>query len=93
MANAKFQLDYGGGKELLTENSQLRDIQWDSMKSLISVVEAQFFQEFGTEGKFKIDDTVVVRYAVRISAADAKTASILKRNPKWLDQFAKNIQI
>lgn len=93
MGNVKFIVNISGGAEILKKNQALQSIQDEVMQSLLQIVEAQFFQEFGVPGSFTIVDFTTDRYSVKISAADANTSRILLANPKWLNQFMQNIKI
>lgn len=93
MSDITFVLDTSGGADILRNNEDIRLIEDDAMRSLLQVIEAQFFQEFGVPGSFTVIDFTTDRYSVKISAADANTSRILLANPKWLDQFIQNIKI
>lgn len=93
MSSVKFQLDYSGGMDLLTNNPKLKNIQYSLMESILPAIEAQFFQEFGVEGKFEISDFVTDRYGVKIYAANKLTSTVLAKNPKWLNQFITNLSV
>lgn len=93
MSDVTFALDTSGGADILRNNQELQSLQDGALESLLQVIQAQFFQEFGVLGVFTITDFMTDRYNVKISAADPNTARVLLANPKWLDQFIQNIKI
>ena len=93
MANITFVLDRHGGADILKNNQKLIDIENQTMSSVLSNIEAQFFQQFGVEGKFEKKQTTGDRTQVIIRAANQRTGAILKANPRWLAQFIDNINI
>lgn len=93
MSDVQFRLARSGGREILTENNTLKNVAWEAIKTQLPVIEAQFFQQFGFEGRFVVSDFITDRYSAKIAAADVRTAAILKKNPKWLDQFTQNIKL
>ena len=93
MADITFKLDQSGGAEILQRNYELQKLEQRAFDSVISDIEAQFFQTFGVEGKFVQEAFTTNRYNIKISAADKRTGAILKANPGWLGKFTTNINI
>ena len=90
--NLGFVLNRSGGRELLHDNARLKSIMEDVAQKKLSMAQAQFVSDFGTEGKFEIAHMQNQnRMFFRIKAADAKTATILKANPKWLDKVTSGV--
>ena len=94
MANdITFKLDQSGVAEILKRNSDLQNLMSMAIEGTVSIVEAQFFQDFGVNGHFEVVGFTTDRSSYKIQASDKKTAYILKSKPKWLDQFTDNIKI
>ena len=92
-SNIVFKLDHAGGAEILKDNNSLQLMMKTTMNEVLVNIEAQFFQTFGTEGRFELVEYTTDRSSVKIRASDARTAAILKTAPKWLDTFINNITI
>jgi hypothetical protein len=92
-SNISFTLDRSGGAEILRNNTALQSMQKTAMDAVLINVTAQFFQTFGAEGRFEIVEFTTDRSSIKINAANAQTAAILKSAPKWLDTFINNITI
>ncbi len=87
----KFWREHNAVKDLLGNNSKLRDLEDDTILKVYNQVQAQFLVDFGVEGRFKIVEftTTQGRRAFKISADDARTTAILKHREGWLAQFVK----
>lgn len=94
MSSVRFELNTSeAGKQILRGNSKIESMENSAFNSLIGIVSAQFFQQFGTEGVFEVVGFTTDRSSVKIQAADKKTAGLLKSQPGWLAQFTDNIVI
>lgn len=92
MADVGFILNRSGGRELLHDNPKMRSIMEDVAQRKLSLAQAQFVSDFGTEGNFEIEYLQNQnRMFFRVKAADSKTATILKANPKWLDKVTSGV--
>jgi hypothetical protein len=92
-SDIRFELDKAGGAEVLRKNTVLQSLQLNAMEDILINIKAQFFQTFGLQGNFKLVEFTTDRSSVKISAADARTATVLKKHPRWLDTFTNNITI
>lgn len=79
---------------ILKNNKALISMQSDIAYRIKSTVEAQFFQQFGVQGRFivKIED-LTARKRVAIIGEDKNTKNILYKNPGWLDTFIDGLVI
>ena len=87
MSDVKFKIDLSGGADILTNNTSLRQLLIQQVQSLLPTIEAQFLMEFGVKGEFEIVEESTDRMGFMIKGANQQTTSILKANPKWLNQF------
>lgn len=93
MAQAvQFQINLRGGADILRRNEKLQSLEQNLIQKIKSQVEASFLQDFGFQGKFDISGFMTDRISFQIHGADAKTKTVLQRNPKWIDQFTGNIR-
>lgn len=90
----KIWLDSAVVERRLLNGAALETIEREIMSQKLSEIQGQFIMDFGVEGGFKVEGktTNASRYgtsrtAFKISAADAKTTAILRRNPSWLVKF------
>lgn len=88
--DTNFWLDQPGVSEvILRKNKKLDELEEAHMEKVLADVKAKFLLDFGTEGEFELSyRPTKYRSAYRISAANAKTATILKANSGWLAQFS-----
>lgn len=94
MTNVRFSLDRKEvGRQILKNNSQVQSIERQEMRGLIGIISAQFLQEFGYQGVFRVKEFYTDRFSVKIEPADAKTAALLKKSPGWLDKFIDNLVV
>jgi len=94
MSTVRFTLDNSeAGKQILRGNSSLQQMQNTAFNGLLGTVTAQFFQQFGFEGKFEVVGFTTDRSSVKIQASDKRTAGALKSQPGWLATFSDNIVI
>lgn len=92
--DVRFILNHGAaGRALLRGNAKMINAQMGAMSGLLGTIRAQFFQQFGFEGKFEMEPFTTDRSTVKIHAADARTTKTLKANPRWLAQFIDNISV
>ena len=86
------------GIESIMKSNKISSMEQNIMMNKLDQVKAAFLQEFGFEGNFEIKAVTTTgafrsttwhggRTSYRILAADSKTATALKRQPKWLDKF------
>lgn len=88
MGKVTFKLDRDiAGNQLIRSNPAMIDLQITAINKVLSSATAQFFAEFGVHGKFQIVEFMTDRHSVKIEAADAKTAYVLKKHPGWMNQF------
>ncbi len=89
-----FKLNRAGAKSaILVGNGKLQNLERTVAEQMLGNITAQFFQQFGVEGRFEVIGFTTDRSTYKVSAADRQTAAVLKKHPKWLDQFAQNITI
>ena len=66
-------------------------LEQQMMTQKLSQIKAEFLQRFGFEGNFEIKrvdtNSRRSRTSYRVVASDARTASMLKREPGWLGKF------
>lgn len=92
--SVKFQIDRTAARlDVLVGSQKLQNVTYSAMEALLPTIEAQFFQQFGVEGSFVVDEFATDRYTVAIKANSAQAAAVLKQHPGWLAQFTDNIQI
>ena len=89
----KIWWENAGFNEIM-QGDKISTMEEEIMQQKLGEVEAAFFQEFGTEGKFELEKSIgkpSPKHAGRVSwsikPANAKTTTILKRNSGWLGQF------
>lgn len=90
----KIWLDSAVIERRLLNGAALEAIEREIMSQKLSEIQGQFIMDFGIEGVFKIDGKTTnpsrygtSRTAFKISAADARTAAVLAKNPGWLGKF------
>ena len=94
MKDVTFRIDYqAAGRTILRGNAKMISLQNSTMGPVLATIRAQFFQQFGFEGKFDMQMFTTDRSTVKIFANDARTAKTLKANPKWMAQFIDNIVV
>jgi len=93
MKSVVFKLNVAGGADILRNNPNIRQIEEEVFTAALSDISAKFFQTFGVEGSFELVEFTTDRTSSKIRASDARTATILRANPKWLDQFIVNMKI
>ena len=75
----------------IMKGSKIADIEQQIMMEKLGRIQAEFFQTFGSEGKFEIKrvdtNSRRSRTSFRIVAADSSTAAILKKHSGWLAKF------
>lgn len=79
----------------LLNGSSIEGVEREIMEGRLAEIQGQFLMDFGIEGLFKVEGRVTApssrfgthRTSFKISAADTKTAAILRRNPGWLAKF------
>lgn len=99
MSNVKFYLEQQGVQQVIYNNTQLEKLEQRVMENAKSQAEAAFLRDFGTAGHFEIKFIRVkvggkgaayvngTRPVYRLVPADAGTAALLKKQPRWLAQF------
>lgn len=92
----KIWLNNSAVENQLLNGQGIENIERGIMEQTLREIQGQFVIDFGTEGAFKIEGRTTApsrfgthRTAFKISAADAKTAAILHRNPGWLGKFSQ----
>ena len=87
--------EHGGFTDLM-QGQQITNLESETMERIKSEIAANFLQKFGTEGTFNIEMVQTPgnayhggRNSYRITAGDAKTTALLKKEPGWLAQFLK----
>lgn len=87
--------------ESLMKSDKISSMEQNIMMQRLDQVRASFLQEFGFEGKFKLEQHSTSgsthsknrwhagRTSWRICADDARTTAALKRQPGWLERFMK----
>lgn len=103
--DVKFYLDQAGVRDVVYRGGKLKNVEREVMEKELSEVRAAFLQEFGFEGSFNLEFAYAkvggksagyvngVRPTYRISATDARTGAVLKRNPGWLGKFSKGAKL
>lgn len=83
------------------KSNKISSMEQNIMMRKLDQVKAAFLQDFGFEGKFKIESHSTSgaththgkwhggRTSWRITADDARTTAALKRQPGWLKQFVR----
>lgn len=85
-----FDRDEQAFGNILKNNAALQRVVSEYAESALTQVKAAFRQEFGVDGAFKVVHRQSGnRFKFVIAADDAKTASILKKHPGWLDSFTR----
>lgn len=104
MKTIKFYLDQKGFQETVYRNPNLSRLAREAAEKSLSEARAAFLQTFGTDGEFNLQfvwarashpaaPAGALRPVYRIVAADAKTGAILKKHPRWLDQFSGSAKL
>ncbi len=101
-----FYLDLDGVREVIYKGDKIKEVEKQTMERALSEVKAQFLQDFGFEGSFRLEFQYqkvggktasyvggAVRPVYKISASDARTGAILKARPGWLAQFSKGAKL
>ena len=82
--------DEGGIRQIM-KGQPIANLEQDIMMQKLNQIQAEFLQSFGTEGKFEIKrvdtNSRRSRTTFRIVAADAKTTTLLRKQPGWLARF------
>ena len=85
--------------EDLMSSNKISTMEQDLIMKKLDTVKASFLQEFGFEGKFRVEQKTTSgtkringklhagRTAWRICADDARTTAALKRQSGWLGRF------
>lgn len=82
--------DESGIRQIM-KGQPIANLEQDIMMQKLNQIQAEFLQSFGTEGKFEIKrvdtNSRRSRTTFRIVAADAKTTTLLRKQPGWLARF------
>lgn len=100
----KFYLDTQGVKQAIYQNEPLAQLEKQAMEKQLSQVQAAFRNDFGFEGKFRVEfmyrpatakraPSGAVRPVYRLYADDARTTLALKKQPGWLARFSANAKL
>ena len=101
MPKIKFYLEQQGVQQVIYNNAKLESLERQVIEGAKSQVEAAFLRDFGTVGHFEIKfvRTKVggkgaayvngTRPVYRLVPADAGTTTLLKKQPRWLEQFSQ----
>lgn len=101
MPKIKFYLEQQGVQQVIYNNAKLESLERQVIEGAKSQVEAAFLRDFGTVGHFEIKfvRTKVggkgaayvngTRPVYRLVPADAGTTALLKKQPRWLEQFSQ----
>ena len=90
MHNIGIYYDEHGLRNIM-KGSEIGNIEQEIMMQKLSQVRAEFLQTFGFEGGFEVKrvdtNSRRSRTTFRIVTTDARTTSVLKKQPGWLGKF------
>ena len=82
--------DESGLREIM-KGKEIGQIEEQIMAQKLSLVQADFLQHFGFQGKFEIKAVATnsrrSRITYRVVSANSRTTAALKREPGWLTKF------
>lgn len=100
----KFYLDTQGVKQAIYQNEPLAQLEKQAMEKQLAQIQAAFLQDFGFEGKFRVEfmyrpatakraPSGAVRPVYRLYGDDARTIMALKKQPGWLARFSADAKL
>lgn len=94
MTMVKFELNKSGIRQILQKQAEIRPVIQKALTATLQEIEAQFYIQFGVAGHFQYKDhDGKDRQGGEIEPADARTMSIIKQHPEWLDRFKDSISV